>query len=95
MANYSVNRAKSATLVASTVDTITFPAFGTYSANTVKVINRDTTNPIFFVADGSTPTVAGDDCYCVPPGGSAVITLSGGAVKVISGFASPYTVQAV
>src|SRR6266702_2086753 len=86
MANYRVNRAKCATLFPSTLDTIPFPAFGTYSAKTVKVINRHTTNPIFFVADGSTPTVAGDDCYCVPPGGSAVITLSCRAGKRISWF---------
>lgn len=92
MASYSVNRAKSATLGVATVDTVTFPA--TYPYLGVAVVNRDATSPIFFTADGSTPTVAGDDCFCVAPGQTMQIGFFGGAVKLIAAAAAAYTVQA-
>lgn len=92
MASYTVNRAKSATLTISTVDTVTFPA--AYPYLMVEVVNRDATNPIFFTADGTAPTVAGDDCFCVAPSQTVRMGFPGGAVKVISAAASPYTVQA-
>lgn len=94
MASYTVNRAKSATLGVATVDTVTFPAFGTYAYNAVDVVNRDATSPIFFTTDGTAPTVAGDDCFCVAPGQTIRLGLSGGAVKLIAAAAAAYTVQA-
>jgi hypothetical protein len=92
MASYSVNRAKSATLGVATVDTVTFPA--TYPYETVTVINKDATSPIYFTLDGTTPTVAGDECFCVPVNQNCVASFQGGAVKLIAAAAAAYTVQA-
>jgi len=93
VASFSVNRAKHATLGVATVDTVTFPA--TLPYNTVQVINRDATSPIFFSTDGSVPTVAGDDFFCVAPGKEITVGLGGGgAVKLIAAASSAYTVQA-
>lgn len=93
MAAYTVNRAKSAALTAATVDTVTFPAFGVFAYLAVAVTNRDTTNPIFFTIDGSTPTVGGDDCFCANVGQTVSLPFNGGAVKLISTGTSAYTVQ--
>lgn len=92
MANYTANVAKSATLGVATVDTVTFPA--TYPYNTVTIVNRDGTSPIFFTVNGATPTVAGDDCYVVDVHQSCVASFQGGAVKLIAAAAAAYTVQA-
>ena len=91
MASFSVNRAKSATLGVATVDTITFPA--TYAYETVTVINKDATSPIYFTVDGTTPTVAGDDCFCAPVNQSCIASFQGGTVKLIAAAAAAYTVQ--
>jgi hypothetical protein len=95
MAAYTVNRAKHATLGVATVDTVTFPVFGTLPFNQLYLTNRDPTTPIFFTTDGTTPTVNGDDCYCAMPGATlALAFVGGGAVKLIAAAASAYTVQA-
>lgn len=92
MASFTVNRAKSATLGIATVDIVTFPA--TYPYNRVRVINKDATSPIYFTVDGSTPTVAGDDCFCAPVNQSYVESFQGGTVRLIAAAAAAYTVQA-
>jgi len=92
VASFTVNQAKSATLGVATVDTVTFPV--TYPFETVTVINRDATSPIFFTVNGVTPTVAGDDCFCAPVNQSCIASFQGGAVKLIAAAAAAYTVQA-
>jgi hypothetical protein len=95
VAAFTVNRAKHATLGVSTVDTVTFPSFGTFPYINLYLTNRDPTTPIFFTMDGSTPTVNGDDCYCCAPGQVMMVGFSqGGAVKLISGAAAAYSIQA-
>jgi hypothetical protein len=88
MASYSVTAAKHATLAASTVDTVTLPGIGTESH--IEVSNWHSTALIYFTADGSTPTVAGDDTLVVGPGTS--LTVTGFRVKLISASAAPYSV---
>lgn len=39
----------------------------------VEVENNDGTNALFVTTDGSTPTVGGDDCYCVTTNSKAVL----------------------
>jgi hypothetical protein len=51
-----------ATLVASTVTTLTF----TDGKPRVEVFNRTGTAEIFFTVDGSTPTVGGTNCQMIP-----------------------------
>lgn len=84
MATYTVaegDRAKHGlTLVASQVDTVTF----TDNVNTVEIWN-DGDDPVYYTNDGSTPTVAGGNCFVVPP--SAVDrrpVRSSKSIKVIS-----------
>lgn len=62
-------RVTSGTLVASTVDTVTFTAY--YAG--VSITNRDASAEIFVRADGVNPTVEGDDCYIVPPGKTVTV----------------------
>jgi hypothetical protein len=97
MATYTVTRAKSASLAANTVDTVTLDAsvFGAPSV-ALAVVNRDATNPITFTVDGTTPTVLGDNFYVAAPGQTVVVPYSAAStVKLISTATSAYTVQAV
>lgn len=93
MANYSVAKAKHATLVASTVDTVTL----TTNVGTVEVANRASSGAgISFTTDGSTPTVLGDDAYWVGPGGALTVDLDGtDTVKLISTTTDAYSVTGV
>jgi hypothetical protein len=52
------------TLAAATVDVVTLN--GDYQ--NVEVLNRDSAATIYFTVDGTTPGVAGDGTYIVPPG---------------------------
>lgn len=63
MATYSVTRSKHATLVATVVDTINFDS--PWSA--MNVMNKGNTD-IYFKADYTNPTIAGDECLCIPAG---------------------------
>lgn len=92
MAAYTVDRAKHATLVAATVDTVTLSEF-----SVVEVLNRDGVAAIYFTTDGSTPTVAGDNTQVLPAavGGVQVstINISGtNVVKLISAGTPSYSV---
>jgi hypothetical protein len=90
VATYSVVKAKSATLVASTVDTVNFSG----GMQIFSILNRSATDVIYFTIDGSTPTVAGDDVYAVSPGDTIVFfPRSVATVKLISSGAAPYTVE--
>jgi len=94
MASYAVaddEVAKHATLVASTVDTVTFDPDPEY----VEVASRDGAAEIYFTTDGSTPTVGGQNCYVVPAFPSARTArhgATGGAVKLISSGTPAYSV---
>lgn len=90
MANYSVTRAKHATLVANTADTVTLAL----NSGSVEVVNRASSGAgLFFTIDGTAPTVAGDDTFWVPAGESLIIATNGErVVKLISATADPYTI---
>lgn len=81
--------AKSGTLVASTVSTLTVSADG----RGIQVINRTQTGVIWVRLDGTDPVAAADDCFAVLgvrhfPTRTGVIT-----VKMISAGALDYTVE--
>ena len=88
MATYSASSAKTITLVANTVDTITLTGTG----NTLHVFQTSTSTPIYFTAGQpgttpATPTVAGDDNYAVMNGYNSIDfpwTGTGAVIKVIS-----------
>jgi hypothetical protein len=93
MASYSVDRAKHATLVASTVDTVTLGR----DFNEVEILNRDGTAAIYFTVDGSTPTVGGDNALVIPAVIGSVtestLDISGtNVVKLISAGTPSYSV---
>lgn len=93
MASYTVARAKHATLVASTADTVTFSTVPQY----VEVVNHDAAAFLYVRTDGVAPTDAGDDNYVVNPNGGLILPLGAGTVKVLgSGTTTPkYSVTAV
>lgn len=92
MATHSVARAKHATLVAATVDTVNLSG----DTPEVEVLNRGG-DYIYFTLDGSVPTSGGDDTYVVPPGSALQVPDWSGAgpsqVKLISASAVAYSVQ--
>lgn len=95
MASYSVGAGKvgayAKLAVASTVDTITFAD----NVDRVEVIS-DGAARLYFTTDGSTPTVAGDNCYVMPATASTrtvkATPSNGTVVKVISSGAPTYDV---
>ncbi len=96
MASYSVARAKSTTLSANTVDTITVTgAFA--SPGGIEVINRSQTGTIWVRLDGTAPTVGGDNCH--PVLGTRffenpwAVYSTNAVVKLISDAALAYTVE--
>jgi hypothetical protein len=64
---------KNVTLVAATVTTVTFAAKYSYIVIENLEETGGDTSIIYGTADGSAPTVAGDDCFAVDPGQSAQI----------------------
>lgn len=84
------------TLVASTVDTVAWPA-GVVS-DLVEVLNDGATD-IFVTVDGSAPTVAGGATWEVSPGTARVLRTPGGVVpttvKLISAGTPTYSVTGV
>lgn len=67
MANYTVASAKSATVA--DVDNITFSRLW----DSVVVYNADPTNSLWVRVDGGAASVAGAECYVVPPVTSLVL----------------------
>lgn len=100
MATLTAVKSKTATLAASTVDTVTLSGGGLE----VEVTNWGASNRISFSTDGTTPTVDGDNFYPVGPGQSLKVPATGydpdpGAedivVKLICSTANAYSVVAV
>lgn len=91
MADYSVSRAKHATLSSTTVDnvTLTVPLTG------ATVINRGT-SAMYAGFDGVTASSAGDNTYYVGPGDS-LVWLGNRTSLVVSviGNGNAYSVQAI
>jgi hypothetical protein len=80
------------TLVASTVDTVNWPAG--VNAPYVEVLNDGGTD-IFVTVNGATPTVAGNNTFEVPPGAVRVLKTPSEvatAVKLISAGTPTYSV---
>lgn len=83
------------TLVAATVDTVTFDS----EVGQVEVLSHDGSSPIYFTVDGSTPTVAGAGTFVLPAAVGALevpvaYNAAGGdtAVKLISAGTPTYSV---
>jgi hypothetical protein len=94
MASYTVAKAKHATLVASTVDTVTV----TWGASQQAEVSNWGTARLYFTTYGSTPAVGADDAFVVGPGGSLIVPTPGAtstAIKLISSAANDYSVQAL
>lgn len=101
MANYtSVNGSAHKTLTANSVDVVTLPT----GYELVEVINRDAASDLYVTVDtgygGSlTPTVAGDGCLYVGPGGVRNIDVRRGTnpqiVRLISAGAVAYSVTGI
>lgn len=95
MAAYTGNRVISATLTATTVDTVTLDA--DYTA--VEVLSRNGAAEIWFTTDtGIAPTVGGANCDVLPAAiGSLIVDASAygtpTVVKLISAGAPTYTVK--
>lgn len=108
MANYTATRIKSATTTANTADQITLGKGYPY----IEVVNRDTALDLWVTIDSGdtnqttlTPTVAGDECLYVGPGGvricqddntlpinSSQTAIPASIVRVISSGACAYTI---
>jgi hypothetical protein len=94
MASYAVGAGEVGvhkTLVAATVDTVTF----NHDCSRVEVTNRDGSAEIYFTADGTTPTVGGNTVQMLPAAISvSVVTAYGGnsVVKLISSGGPAYSV---
>lgn len=99
MASYTVATSEvgvyEKTLVANTVDTVTFQR----NAGTIEVVS-DGADEIYFTVDGSTPTVAGNSTYGLPAVASAKLVKvppanrTGGStvVKLISAGTPKYSI---
>lgn len=85
---------KHETLGVADESTVTFGAdFGR-----VAVLNVTGTAPVYFRADGTAATVAGDDTYAVPPGARRVIEVDTDgptAVSLISAAAADVEIEAL
>ncbi len=93
MASLTAIICKHATLVANTVDTVTFSRGG----RTAAVTNRATSGILYFTIDGTTPAVAADDTYMCPAGVTKVIEGHGTitVVKLKSATADAYSVECI
>jgi hypothetical protein len=81
---------KSGTLTANTVATVSIDN----AQRGLDIVNRDQTGEIWVTLDGTTPTVAGDNCYLVL--GARFFETQGIAtatVKLISSLPLRYTVE--
>lgn len=92
MPDHSAAVAKSATNNGSAVDTVTL----TTDFTQVEVLNRSTSATLWVRTDGTDPTVAGDDCYAVPPGTARRIESPGAdAVRLLGSASCPFTVTGI
>lgn len=86
--------AKTATLVANTADTVTLLA-NTPSPQPVEIINLDATNVIWVKFDATAATVAGDDCFPVPPNSTWIPPVSITTLSLISSGTPQYTISRI
>lgn len=92
MAAYSVKRAKHATLVAATEDSITFTNDEPF--RTVLIANRGTTDPIYFTIDGTAAVAGADETNVVSKETSKVVEgIPTKKVRLISAGAVAYSVE--
>lgn len=101
MASGTAFKTYHSTLVADTADTVSLEAWTRY----VLVINKSATDFMYATTDGSTPTVEGDDTYCIPPSTSKMLfnegvepmpalgLSAGTVVKLISSGTPDYGVE--
>ncbi len=85
-----------ATLVAATVSTVNL----TTNGSRIEVVNLDGAAAVYFTTDGSTPTVAGNDCHVLPAAISAVEVAdetagTNSVVKLISSGTPTVSVRAL
>jgi hypothetical protein len=93
MANYSVTRAKHATLTANVVDTVSLSE----DFDSVEVVNRGSAE-LYFTAEGQQPAIGGDNTYIVMPGGGVTMqpaTNNLTVVKLVSPAATAYSVTGI
>lgn len=80
------------TLVAATVDRVTFADF-----DQVEVMNRSGSAEIYFTVDASDPTVGGSNTHCLPAAISALVAKSGArgstVVRLISSGTPTYSIR--
>lgn len=109
MANYTVANGEigvhAKTLVAATVDTVTFALGATGTPGWARVPKKievltDGAADIYVTVDGSTPTIAGNNCWRVPalPGASIIDVTDSNptdavVVKLISAGTPTYSVS--
>lgn len=101
MTAYSIAAGKLAahakSLAANTEDIVSFAGNArTGSYRNVDILVHSGTAPVYFTTDGSTATVAGDNCYVVLPGNAAQVSPSlagAGAIHLISAAAAVYSVS--
>jgi hypothetical protein len=98
MASYTVAAAEigawEKTLVANTVDTVTFGR----DCDKVRVVNVNGAGALYFTTDGSTPTVGASSTYWLPAvaGSARTDSVPGGGmtgVKILSAAATSYSVE--
>ncbi|MEU9498236.1 hypothetical protein [Streptomyces sp. NPDC048196] len=81
------------TLTANTIETVAFEG----GLGTVTVLSHDGASPVYFTTDGTTPTVAGSHCWCVPAAIGAVTvpvsTYGPNSIKAISAGTPTISVQ--
>jgi hypothetical protein len=106
MAEYSAARAVHKTLTAAAVGTEVDTVTLTNTSQTLEVMNRGTTDPLY-VREGVTPAtdvpdpaVGGDDTLVVPAGSTRTVQLLASTtgndivVKLVAASVIPYSVQA-
>lgn len=79
------------TLVASTVDTVSF----TRDIGSVEVLNESTTVGIYFTTSGTAPTIGGGAGFYVPPASFRIVPSGDDDIKIISSGAAKYSVSEV
>lgn len=91
MANYPVSFATHKTLATNTIDTVTLTS---NRSDVVEVLNRGTTDPIYFTKDGSTPVIGADDNYIVLAGQGVSVAARANTdtIKLIAASAVAYSV---
>jgi len=80
-----------AVLVAATVDSITLSA---PAGPRIKIVNRDTSTPIYYRWDGIDPTIGGPESFIVPAGQSHTFmpSTTPAEVRMVATLGAAYSV---